>query len=277
MSKQDPLLLEDDGGSYLISVSDMMSGLLFIFIITLMAFVINLLQAQTANRQAQRANERARQASEATIQRLTNARDLRAEMLSRLQSMLANKGIQVQVSAKRGVLRLHENAVKFASGKATLSDVAREHLRTLAQVLALVLPCYSASAPPTLLAQAVCKPSKGGKLDAVFIEGHTDNVPVGASSPFKNNWALSAARAIEAYRIMKQADASLFALKNASGQPLFSVSGYGSERPMIRHNTPTPEKANRRIDIRFIMAPPAPPESDARIPIIRDVERAGGG
>ncbi|MBE3884937.1 hypothetical protein HJ157_00475 [Vibrio parahaemolyticus] len=34
-------LLEDEGAGYLISVSDMMSGLLLIFIITLVAFIIN--------------------------------------------------------------------------------------------------------------------------------------------------------------------------------------------------------------------------------------------
>ena len=41
MSQHD--LLEDEGAGYLISISDMMAGLLFIFIITLVAFIINLM------------------------------------------------------------------------------------------------------------------------------------------------------------------------------------------------------------------------------------------
>ena len=40
MTRDDNLVLEDEGAGYLVSVSDIMTGLLFVFIITLVAFVI---------------------------------------------------------------------------------------------------------------------------------------------------------------------------------------------------------------------------------------------
>jgi chemotaxis protein MotB len=44
----DQSLIEDEGAGYLVSVSDIMAGLLFIFIITLVAFVIQFQYATDA-------------------------------------------------------------------------------------------------------------------------------------------------------------------------------------------------------------------------------------
>jgi outer membrane protein OmpA-like peptidoglycan-associated protein len=50
-------------------------------------------------------------------------------------------------------------------------------------------------------------------------------------------------------------DSSLKDLKNAHGLPLFGVSGYGESRPRIPHSKETLEPKNRRIDLRFLLAP----------------------
>jgi flagellar motor protein MotB len=67
---------------------------------------------------------------------------------------------------------------------------------------------------------------------------------------------LSAQRAMYTYRLLAGGEPGLPALRNGLGQPLFSVSGYGAGRPVIDHDEPTSEPRNRRIDLRFIMAPP---------------------
>src|SRR5690606_12287232 len=137
--------------------------------------------------------------------------------------------IQVRVDQEQGVLRLQENAVRFPSGRATLAPSERRKVETIGQVLAEVLPCYAhveAGSEPDH-----CEQRTAGKLESVFLEGHTDNVPVGAMSTFESNWELSAQRAIEAYRAMQQSTPSLMELKNGQGQRLFSVSGYGEDRP----------------------------------------------
>ncbi len=305
--------LEDDGAGYLISVSDMMAGLLFVFLITLVAFVINFQAAtdekevQTRNAEVERdaaayarqeaenarelALEEARAAEEerdaATLARqeaenarkrallekeraeaqrdaarrekerlesvrdgLTNARGLRRQMLDDIRQRLKEHGIRVEIDHDHGVLRLTENAISFESGKAELAASERAKLARISAVLMDVLPCYAASA------SADCDARTSGKLEAVFIEGHTDNVPLGGGR-FRDNWDLSAQRAMYTYRILATHEPEIPVLRNARDQPLFSVSGYGDGRPVVKHTEPTAEPRNRRIDLRFIMIPPS--------------------
>jgi len=56
-------------------------------------------------------------------------------------------------------------------------------------------------------------------------------------------------------------------MENTSGQPIFSVSGYGEGRPVVghAHAEPTNDPVNRRIDIRFIMSPPSLTEAQRSI------------
>ena len=270
--------LEDDGAGYLISVSDLMSGLLFVFLITLVAFVINFrIATQTQETAAEAARVELDQATQARLQALeeklraeaerdaareekakletvrddlTNARALREQMLEDIRTRLAKRGIRVEVDHEHGVLRLTENAISFPSGKAELTQTERDKLIDIGAVLMQVLPCYSAAQP------ADCDARTRGKLEAVFVEGHTDNVPL-TGGRYRDNWELSAQRAMYTYRVLEETEPGLSTLANDLEQPLFSVSGYGDGRPVVEHTEPMPEPRNRRIDLRFIMAPPA--------------------
>ncbi|KMV29899.1 hypothetical protein AB733_15530 [Photobacterium swingsii] len=241
-------LLEDEGAGYLISVSDMMSGLLLVFIITLVAFIINFQDA------IQKQNEVTETRKE-VVRKLTNTEQIRNELLQDLKDRLKKEKIDVEIDTRHGVLRLTEKAVLFKTAADTLSERYRNNLRTIGIVLNEVIPCYAEN-PPSNIACSNLDQTKG-KIDAVFIEGHTDNVPM-KSSRIKDNWELSANRAIAAYRLVVP-NSVLDNLRNISGQPIFSVSGYGEGRPVDGHNhsVPTPDGVNRRIDLRFIMTPPA--------------------
>lgn len=257
----DGTVLEDESAGYLISVSDMMSGLLFIFIITLMAFVYNFQQAEE---QAQEEQSRLKQRNEM----LDNTRKVQRDMLEQIKDELAKRGIQVVVVENQGVLRLSEDAIRFRSGSASLNPVEREKLTEIGRVLAAVLPCYTATPP----ADGGCRTETRGKLESVFIEGHTDNQPVGANSPFADNWELSAKRAITAYHVLSDSVPELAQLNNLEGDPLFSVSGYGEGRPVNEHELPTPDADNRRIDLRFVMVSPL---ARREPPIQSDLEARG--
>lgn len=273
-SYDDSTNLEDDSADYLISVSDMMSGLLFIFIITLMTFVYNF---QLAEQQAQLEQVQLKQAEEhaqnelVRLERrnelLDNTRKIQREMLEEIKNELSRRGIQVVVVENQGVLRLSENAIEFQSGRASLNSSERDKLIEIGSVLAIVLPCYTAT-PPTSLE---CSDEAEGKLESVFIEGHTDNQPVGTNSPFEDNWDLSAKRAITAYHVLQNSVTQLMELNNIVGDPLFSVSGYGAGRPINEHAEPTPDSGNRRIDLRFIMVSPL----QGRSPIQAELEARG--
>lgn len=275
-------LLQEEASSYLISVSDLMSGLLFIFLLTLVAFIVNFQDAtdkQETARELAISNERLAklERDQAQIERdrlrtvrddLTNARRMRSEMLEDLRHRLDALGIRVEVDHDNGVLRLTENAVAFATARADLVVSEREKLSKIGSALLGVLPCYSGHPPPE------CPSQKAGKLEAVFIEGHTDNRPLASagSGPVRDNWELSAERAIYTYRQLTQDRAGLGGLTNALGQPLFSVSGYGEGRPVVPHREPTDEPRNRRIDLRFIMSPPP---ASADVEPVRELKDLG--
>ena len=115
-----------------------------------------------------------------------------------------------------------------------------------------ILPCYAANQDIT----DGCDEECSGKLESVFIEGHTDNIPI-KNNEFDNNWELSAQRAIYTYsKIIFNSETTLGKLINTDRFPIFSVSGYGEGRPRNKHDRPTDDPANRRIDLRFIMTPP---------------------
>ncbi len=235
-------LIEDEGAGYLISVSDMMSGLLFVFIITLVSFIIHFQDAISQQN--------------AVTGKLTASNELRTELLLDLQERLSAVNIIVDIDAEHGVLRLTENAIRFQSSKATLDEANQLNLNIIAGVFTSVLPCYGEQPPQ----DGTCKNKEGlrGQLDAVFIEGHTDNVPI-SSKLYADNWDLSVQRAIQTFRLLVPPKPLLNSMLNTNGQPIFSVSGYGEGRPVEGHDHewPTNDVANRRIDIRFLMSPPS--------------------
>ncbi len=72
------------------------------------------------------------------------------------------------------------------------------------------------------------------------IEGHTDNIPVSASSPFPSNWELSATRAVNVLHYL--ADYGV-------DEDSFSVAGYADTRLKFTDDTPESSAYNRRVDI----------------------------
>jgi chemotaxis protein MotB len=251
--------LEDEGAGYLISVSDMMAGLLFIFIITLVAFIINFQDAiQSQKKITQDAMQRQQeliQTQADLVERFTNNDQMRNDLLQRIKEELENENIIVEVDTEHGVLRLTENAVQFETASASLTEANESNLKKIGSILNAIIPCYSSN-PPT---HHNCEGLEEfhGKIDSIFIEGHTDNVPM-KSYKYKDNWDLSADRAITAYRLLIP-DTVLNQIVNTSIQPVFSVSGYGEGRPVKGHSYsyPKSDPTNRRIDLRFIMTPPS--------------------
>ena len=245
---------------YLGSVSDLMSALMFIFIITVAVFALRLAQTQ--------------QSLAETREELTSADSVRDTVVSTLRHELERQGVEVQVDADQGVLRLTDRAIQFARGAAEPASDYRRNVGTVANVLLRVLSCHvdavrEVPAPlprherPVYCAQAdpgssetLCHRIEGltARVNTVLIEGHTDSVPIGAGFRFKDNLDLSAARSAEVFRMMLQCEPELSGLTNRSAAPVVSVSGYGESRPVDRER---PEAdANRRIDLRFLMAAP---------------------
>lgn len=228
-TRRAPIDIKDVDENYLASVSDLMAGLVFFFIITLAVFA------------QQQAEQRARLERD-----IRGSREARNALIIEVRDRLDSLGMQVAIDTTQGVIRLQE-AVRFRSGSADLDSVPRLNVRFLAHVLAHVLPRY------------VQTPDYHA-LDAVFIEGHTDSVQI--SAPFPDNLALSSARARSVYLALMRDQTGLATLFNGDGQYVFSATGYGERRPISRESNRTTEGqwANRRIDLRFVMASQGIPE-----------------
>ncbi len=102
-----------------------------------------------------------------------------------------------------------------------------------------------------------------GKTGPVYIDGHSDNSPVGsieARKKYTDNLGLSMARAAAVARALA-----------AAGVPAKNlvVRGWGSERPVAPNDTRAGRARNRRVDVSFVPAPapaPKPEGSDAKKP-----------
>lgn len=264
--------------SYLVSVGDMLSGLLFVFIITLVIFSLRLKDTQRDLAEeltrAQAENSRLvalQEEMEKRLQRLeaekarlekimallTGGRAVRELLLNDIQSALSQEGFQVRVDLEHGILSLPEE-ILFASGSASLRPDGRQMLNRLAEILESVLPRYSFGAEISFGAANVHRAT----IEAILIEGHTDNVPLAAGKNFEDNWDLSTARAIQTYKTLTGEHARLEEFQNEYSMPLFSVSGYADKRPVADNMDDIGRQQNRRIDLRFIMSSPrATPEA----------------
>jgi chemotaxis protein MotB len=80
------------------------------------------------------------------------------------------------------------------------------------------------------------------KIDnSIIIEGHTDNVPVGANNKYASNWLLSAARAANV--------AQYLAVNEKIDGARIAAVGYGEYRPVASNGSEKGRSQNRRVDI----------------------------
>lgn len=248
-----------DGQNYLASVSDLVSAFIFVFIIVLAIFAYQL--ATTTAEQATVTAE------------LQAADEIREKILLAIRDRLESAGMRVEVLADQGVLRLSENAINFPLGSETPISDHHANVGRVARAIAEVVPCYvrgSQQDTPEMSDAEVrpsfcqlpadpsayeCETSRfPWLLETLLIEGHTDNVPVGAGRRFTDNLELSSMRAATVHRMIGSCEGGVARLSNTEGHPILSTSGYGYTRPATED--PTRSDENRRIDLRFLLEPP---------------------
>jgi len=76
----------------------------------------------------------------------------------------------------------------------------------------------------------------------IQIRGYTDNMPPPKNSPYKDNWELSAARALAVLRVL---------IKNGVNPAQLSAAAYGPYHPIASNLTPEGRAKNRRVEIWF--------------------------
>jgi chemotaxis protein MotB len=211
--------------NYLASASDLMIGLLFVFIILVVVLAL----------------EQRRQ--EAVF---NQTKDPRGAVVTELGGALAPAlGGDIRIDPATGVISLPESLL-FNIGKATLEPKGVEALRQAASALQAVLPCFVANQKA---GHAECSQNPAGhQIDTIFIEGHTDSRPM--STPGYTNTNLSLDRAQAVHKVLVT-ETPLSRYRNKQNQPMFSFSAYADSRP-IAGTDPT-DSRNRRVDLRIVM------------------------
>jgi chemotaxis protein MotB len=225
--------------------------LLFVFIIILMSFALRLREAEALQEDAKRQAEAASEVLTTVTDDLVEDTEVRNRLLKEIAESLRRQGVQVHLDLRNGVLRLPEELL-FDSGSAEFREEGRRAVEILGYTLARLLPCYDNREE---VPAAQCGERRPLRLDAVFVEGHTDNVDI-HTVRFPNNWALSYARAHRTYADLMASAPSLETFKNGQDQSLFSMSAYADTRPAAGNDTEEGRRQNRRIDLRFILATP---------------------
>jgi chemotaxis protein MotB len=139
------------------------------------------------------------------------------ELLAALRREIDQKDIELRRS-REGLAVSIVDRVLFPSGQASLSSDGRAIIDTVADTL------------------------KATPEQRIVVEGHTDDVPIGAelARRFPTNWELSTARAAEVVREL-----------TARGVPprVLEVVGRADTRPAVSNATEAGRRRNRRIEL----------------------------
>lgn len=221
----------DEENPYWMSFSDLMSGLLVIFILAAVALIIELTQKTIDIDEG--------------IDDLKKAEQAREDILNEVRRELAEHNIEVLIADNDTVIRIPDSTLSFESGKERIPNNPK--VRGAIELIG------------TVLHQAIIRDNRLQYLDTVFIEGHTDSDSIHYRG--KGNWGLSTDRAISVWSVWLS-DIDVYPkytdLNNVYGQRLFSVSGYAATRRVqLEEKNNTQKSENRRIDIRFTVKKPS--------------------
>jgi chemotaxis protein MotB len=136
---------------------------------------------------------------------------------------------EITITQLKGKLKVNMvDEILFDSGRATIKPQGVKVLERVGKVLLNV------------------------KDQTIRIEGHTDNVPIGAdlAKRYPTNWELSVARATAVTRYLQE--------KIGVDPRLISATGYGPYQPIASNETEQGRTRNRRIEIVLVPKEMAP-------------------
>lgn len=152
----------EESENYFVSMTDMMVGMLFIFIIMLMVFALNFrvgdddskrvkdCLTELLMRNAQLSADintnvnRIQDDVRGQIEALELAADHRKRLLADINRRLIEQDIKAEIDERNGVLRLPETAVKFEPGRSDLDSLARYNIGRIGRILAGVVADHAA-------------------------------------------------------------------------------------------------------------------------------------
>jgi flagellar motor protein MotB len=227
-----------DDGHYYISISDLMTSLLFIFILILSYVMLSFVKKEDLLTNK--------------IKQIEQNIEYRGELLQSLQIELLDKNISIEIDEENGNMRLKSDLL-FKSGSAAISEEGKRQISEIAKIfmVKMIEPKYKLA------------------IDTIFIEGHTDSIPIRISKNSRLQWTnkeLSSQRAINTYSEMQIAtNYEINNLRNKKDKYLLSYSGYASNRQLCNEKAKVKaskedrklcRSKNRRIEFYFTVNTP---------------------
>ncbi|MEM1042264.1 MAG: flagellar motor protein MotB [Bacteroidota bacterium] len=170
-------------------------------------------------------------------------RRTRSERYEKLLQYLKDNDLEDAVTVHLTDEGLHviiTDSVMFRSGEADLLEPSRRLLSKLSGILG------------------------SGGLEAVLVEGHTDDRPI-RTPRFPSNWELSAARATSVVRY-------LLGQEHALDPARYTATGHAEHRPLAPNEDAARRARNRRVEILFEWGGAAEP-AGASSPVPGSVDR----
>ncbi len=144
------------------------------------------------------------------------------ETMNEVEEVLEKMGLSAKVDLEftgEGVMVRMGDDLLFDSGKALIKNAATP-------VLDIVLQAFK------------------GKFKDIYVEGHTDNVPI-SSAKYPSNWELSAGRSMSVIKYLNK--------KGKIPPRQLAAVGHGEHRPLVKNNSRANRAKNRRVEIFFKM------------------------
>ncbi len=182
------------------------------------------------------------------------------QLFDNIQTLSAeSKKRKLELDKKKSVIEIQDQVIKLLDDtKKTIESSLKNKIAaqevevvSMTDTLKVVLidkilydsGSYNIKDSGKKLLMTLAKSFKENKNQQIAVEGHTDNVPLGAGlrKNFPSNWELSAARAAAVVRFLQ---------KEGGLEPQrLSVRGYSHYKPVASNNNEAGRRQNRRIEI----------------------------
>lgn len=212
------------------ALSDLLAAMIFVLIITLIAYVLNFSSNQ--------------EVSGSIGQQVADVELRKSFLLNEISEELTLNRIRHTVHLEEGAIAISSEQLGFGAGSHVVDPNLGDVISRLAMSLFAVIGCTEKD--------EVCDSGINGELDRIYVEGHTDNVPFRPRGFLRNNLDLSLLRAASVASLL----VSHSKFRQTRAGEIFVPAGFGDTQPIVPHQTPTSELLNRRIQFIFVLHRP---------------------
>lgn len=202
-----------DGEAFSLSISDLMSGLLLIFILLLSSVLLEMTEQKEKN--------------EYTLSIVSEQEKAKRSIISELSGELNEFDLEVDV--KTGIVRIKESLL-FDYGKFDITESGKDFLK-------IFIPKYASI--------LLSKPEIEEQIGSIIIEGHTDNI-----GSYNYNLDLSLKRASSVANFIYSDNFEKFDFSNVFQKKL-SANGRSYINPLVENDTDEHRQQNRRVEFKF--------------------------